>query len=49
VIAASAAAARIEARTWMARRPAQVRQFWHALGMKPRTVGMIPAQADVEA
>lgn len=43
------AAARIEARTGIARRPTQVRQFLNALGMKPRKVGMIPAKADVEA
>jgi transposase len=43
------AAARIEALTGMTRRPTQVRQFLKALGMRPRTVGMIPAKADVEA
>jgi transposase len=43
------AAARIEARTGIARRPTQVRQFVNALGMKPRKVGMSPAQADVAA
>lgn len=43
------AAARIEALTGIARKPTQVRQFLKALGMKPRTVGMIPAKADVEA
>jgi hypothetical protein len=29
----------------MVRQPTQVRQVLHALGMQPRTVGMIPAQA----
>jgi transposase len=43
------AAARIEALTGMARKPTQVRQFLKALGLPPRTVGMIPAKADVEA
>ena len=43
------AAARIEALPGMARRPTQVRPLLHAWGMKPRKVGMIPAQADVEA
>ena len=43
------AAARIEALTGMARQPTQVRQFLQALGMQPRTVGMIPAKADVAA
>jgi transposase len=43
------AAARIEALTGMTRRPTPVRPFLKALGMKPRTVGMIPAKADVEA
>lgn len=43
------AAARIEALTGIVRKPTQVRQFLQALGMQPRTVGMIPAKADVEA
>jgi transposase len=43
------AAARIEARTGIARKPTQVRQFLKALGMQPRKVGMMPAQADIEA
>jgi transposase len=43
------AAARIAALTGIARQPTQVRQFLKALGMPPRTVGMIPAKADVEA
>ena len=43
------AAARIEALTGMVRKPTQVRQFLKALGMKPRKVGMIPAQANVDA
>jgi transposase len=43
------AAAQIQAQTGIARKPTQVRQFLKALGMKPRTVGMIPAKADVEA
>lgn len=44
-----AAAARIETLTGIARKPTQVRQFLHALGMQPRKVGMLPAKADVEA
>ena len=43
------AAARIEALTGIVRKPTQVRQFLKALGMQPRTVGMIPAKADVDA
>lgn len=43
------AAARIEALTGIARKPTQVRQFLKALGMKPMKVGMLPAQADIEA
>src|SRR5712692_9299168 len=43
------AAARIEALTGIARKPTQVRQFLHSLGMKPLKVGMIPAKADVAA
>ena len=43
------AAAQIQARTGIARKPTQVRQFLTALGMKPRKVGMIPAKADVDA
>jgi transposase len=43
------AAARIEVLTGVARKPTHVRQFLHALGMKPRKVGMLPAKADVEA
>jgi transposase len=43
------AAAKIEAWTGITRKPTQVRQFLTALGMRPRTVGMIPAKADVEA
>jgi hypothetical protein len=35
--------------TGMARQPTQVRQFLKTRGMQPRTVGMIPAKADVEA
>ena len=35
--------------TGITRGPTQVRQFLHALGMKPRKVGTIPAKADVEA
>jgi transposase len=45
----AAAVAQIQARTGIARQPTQVRQFLKALGMKPRTVGMSPAKADVEA
>jgi transposase len=43
------AAARIEALTRIARKPTQVRQFLKAFGMQPRTVGMLPAKADIEA
>jgi transposase len=43
------AAAKITELTGIARRPTPVRQFVQALGMKPRTVGMLPAQADVDA
>ena len=43
------AAARIAARTGIARKPTQVRQFLQALGMQPRKVGMMPAKADIEA
>jgi transposase len=43
------AAARIEARTGIARKPTQMRQFLRALGMKPRKVGMRPAKAEVDA
>jgi transposase len=43
------AAAQIAEVTGMVRQPTQVRQFLRALGRKPRTVGMIPAKADVDA
>ena len=43
------AQAKIAELTGIARGPTQVRQFLHALGMKPRKVGPIPAKADVEA
>jgi transposase len=43
------AAARIAALTGIACKPTQVRQFLKALGMQPRTVGMLPAKADVAA
>jgi transposase len=43
------AAARIAVLTGLQRGPTQVRQFLKALGMKPRTVGQIPAKADVTA
>jgi hypothetical protein len=43
------AAAKITELTGIARRPTQVRQLLQALGMKPRTVGMLPAKADVDA
>jgi transposase len=43
------AAARLEALTGIARKPTQGRQFFKALGLKPRKVGMIPAKADVDA
>ena len=39
----------ITALTGITRGPTQVRQFLHALGMKPCKVGAIPAKADVEA
>jgi transposase len=42
------AQAQIADRTGMARGPTQVRQFLHALGMKPRKVGHMPAKAAVE-
>jgi hypothetical protein len=44
-----AAAAKMADLTGIVRQPTQVRQFLNALGMKPRNVGMIPANADVEA
>jgi hypothetical protein len=40
------AAAQITERTGMARRPTPVRPCWKALGLTPRPVGMLPAQAD---
>lgn len=43
------AAARIAALTGLQRGPTQVRPFFKSLGMNPRTVGQIPAQADVTA
>ena len=43
------AAAKIADVTGMVRQPTQGRQFWRALGRKPLQVGMLPAQADVEA
>lgn len=43
------AQAKIAAWTGIQRGPTQVRQFLHTLGMKPRTVGTVPAQANVEA
>ena len=43
------AAARIADLTGLARGPTQGRQFLKSLGMKPRTVGQIPAKADVSA
>ena len=43
------AALRIAQRTGLARSPPQVRQCLKALGMHPRTVGQIPAKADVTA
>jgi transposase len=43
------AAAKITELTGLVRRPTQVRQFLHTLGMKPRKVGTIPAKADVAA
>lgn len=43
------AAANIAELTGIGRKPTQVRQYLRALGMKPMTVGMLPAKADVEA
>jgi transposase len=43
------AAAKIAELTGLVRKPTQVRQYLRALGMKPRTVGMRPAKADVDA
>ena len=43
------AQAKIAELTGITRGPTQGRQFLHALGMKPRKVGTIPAKADVEA
>jgi transposase len=43
------AAARIAAVTGIERKPTQVRQFLHSLGLKPLRVGTMPAKADVEA
>ena len=45
----AAAQAKLAELTGIMRGPTQVRQFLHALGMKPRKVGTIPAKADVEA
>jgi transposase len=45
----AAAAAQITALTGIGRRPTQVRHFLHPLGRKPRTVGTLPAQAEVGA
>jgi transposase len=44
----AAAHATIATLTGIQRGPTQVRQFLHALGMKPRTVGTIPAKAEGE-
>jgi hypothetical protein len=41
--------AKITGLTGVARRPTQVRQSLNAHGMKPHTVGMLPAKADVNA
>ena len=43
------ACANIQQLTGIERKPTQVRQFLHSLGLKPRKVGAIPAKADVEA
>lgn len=43
------AAARIAAVTGIERKPTQVRQFLHSLGLKPLRVGTMPAKADVAA
>jgi hypothetical protein len=43
------AAAKLAELTGIVRKPTQVRQSWRARGMKPMTVGMRPAKADVEA
>ena len=45
----AAAAATSAALTGMVRPPTPVRQLVQALGLKPRTVGMMPAKADGEA
>src|SRR5262249_28879131 len=45
----AAAAAQIEALTGINRGPTQTRQFLRKLGMKPRTLGQIPANAAPEA
>jgi len=43
------AAAQMAELTGVVRQPTQVRQYLRALGMKPMKVGLLPAQADVEA
>jgi transposase len=43
------AAAKLAELTGVVRKPTPVRIFWRALGMPPRKVGMISAQADVAA
>jgi len=43
------AAAKMQELTGIVGKPTQVRQFLTALGMQPRTVGMMPAKADVAA
>jgi transposase len=43
------ACAKIKEWTGIERKPTQVRQFLHAVGLKPRKVGTIPAKADVQA
>ena len=45
----AAAAAQIAALTGIKRGPTQTRQFLRKLGMQPRKLGQIPAQADPEA
>ena len=42
------AADEIEKLTGIRRGETQVRQFLHALGLRPRKIGMIPAKADAE-
>jgi transposase len=43
------ACAKIAELTGIERKPTQVRQFLHSLGLSPRKVGAVPAKADVQA